>query len=324
MVRYTNWTARLGYSLLLSVLLMFPFNPARSEVRSFYPTRINQSFQNQIVYASNRHGNYEIYSMDPDGKNISRLTNNKDIDFYPSVSSDGKVAFLRIKPDDSRYIIVHDGYGERPPIETSGTSLSAQAWSPDGKTIAFGSDTGVYTINPNGRNQRQLTEGYDVSPAWSPDGTTVAFIRINDGSGNMGTLYVKNLKTGNEIQITSTGRYRTPVWMGNNKVVLTEAQPFTAGCISIIDVETGDKRSITFPDDPYGTPQKPHGCFADWDPVPESKNRILFTGWEAEKTGGTFQLTRVTSVSNNINWDRVLFETLTKEGDNRTPTISSR
>src|SRR5438105_657852 len=42
-----------------------------------------------IVFMSNRDGNYEIYSMTPDGLNLKNLTNNAATDAIPQVSDDG-------------------------------------------------------------------------------------------------------------------------------------------------------------------------------------------------------------------------------------------
>ena len=48
----------------------------------------------KIAFASDRDGNYEIYVMNPDGTNATRLTNNTAIDDFPDISPDGsKITF---------------------------------------------------------------------------------------------------------------------------------------------------------------------------------------------------------------------------------------
>ena len=48
----------------------------------------------QIVFSSHRDGNWEIYVMDTDGKNLRRLTHNPLDEWEPSWSPDGKrIAF---------------------------------------------------------------------------------------------------------------------------------------------------------------------------------------------------------------------------------------
>ena len=59
------------------------------------PSQTNfESNQNKIVFRSNRDGNYEIYIMNSDGSNQTRLTNHIKGDFPHGFSSDGsKIIF---------------------------------------------------------------------------------------------------------------------------------------------------------------------------------------------------------------------------------------
>ena len=48
----------------------------------------------RIVFASNRHGNYDIFVMSAGGGTATRLTENDDDDVYPAWSPDNtKIAF---------------------------------------------------------------------------------------------------------------------------------------------------------------------------------------------------------------------------------------
>ena len=96
--------------------------------------------QAQIAFMSDRAGNWQIYVMDPNGKNLQRLTNNAHNDRSPSWSPDGeRIAFesWRHGPDE---IYVMDADGSNPQrLTNNGHDDRSPSWSPDGKRIAFSS-----------------------------------------------------------------------------------------------------------------------------------------------------------------------------------------
>ena len=53
------------------------------------PTTELKDSVGQIAFASDRDGNGEVYVMDADGSNQTRLTNNPAFDFGPAWSPDG-------------------------------------------------------------------------------------------------------------------------------------------------------------------------------------------------------------------------------------------
>jgi hypothetical protein len=81
----------------------------------------------------------------------------------------------------------------------------APAWSPNGSTIAFGSDrTGnfdIWTVSTTGSDLDQLTSdsGGDFSPSWSPDGTQIVF--TSNRSGNL-DLWIMSSTGDNPTQLT--------------------------------------------------------------------------------------------------------------------------
>ncbi len=65
------------------------------------------------------------------------------------------------------------------------TTYGDPAWSPDGKEIVYGADSGnnysILVMNANGGNQVKLTSGTVPyhTPRWSPDGSKIVFERDN-------------------------------------------------------------------------------------------------------------------------------------------------
>jgi Tol biopolymer transport system component len=86
---------------------------------------------------------------------------------------------------------------------------TAPVWSPDGRRIAFqdyapGGNYHIWTIDPNGRNVRELTTGPndDREPAWLPDGSGLVFSsdRSNDGQYKIWSVAVGG---GTPVQLTT-------------------------------------------------------------------------------------------------------------------------
>lgn len=141
----------------------------------------------KIAFYSERDGNAEIYLMDADGSNQTRLTDHPDDDGYPAFSPDGqRVSFDSDRDGDGFeiYTMNADGSDVRRLTYHSARDVSA-SWSPDGGRIAWMSDRSgrfeVWLMNADGSNQRQFT-GVDAPsagthwfPQWSADGEHLAF-----------------------------------------------------------------------------------------------------------------------------------------------------
>jgi TolB protein len=72
----------------------------------------------KIAFTSNRNGNYEIYTVNPDGTGLARLTRDPNADVEPTWSADGgQIAFRRSWVDGSNrsaiFVMNADGSGLR-------------------------------------------------------------------------------------------------------------------------------------------------------------------------------------------------------------------
>src|SRR4051794_411969 len=100
--------------------------------------------QRQDRFHTNRDsGNFDIYSVNPDGTGATRLTTNAAQDLEPAWSPDGS---------EIGFVSLRDGNYE------------------------------IYTMNADGTSQTRITTNpaADVQPAWSPDGTKIVFSTDRD------------------------------------------------------------------------------------------------------------------------------------------------
>ncbi len=140
----------------------------------------------RIVFSAVRDGHFknnlditsEIYVMDADGGNEQRLTENRNNDWHPSWSPDGKrIAFMADRKGDvvkfDIYVMDADG-GDLQNLTNNRGWDGSPSWSPDGERIAFVSDRAgglnseIYVMDADGGNPQNLTNNphSDTSPAW--------------------------------------------------------------------------------------------------------------------------------------------------------------
>jgi Tol biopolymer transport system component len=130
----------------------------------------------KIAFASDREGDVEIYVMDRDGSNPTRLTDSMGFDGFPEWSPDGtKIAFITFRDENPEiYVMGTDGSNQinltdNPAQDASGGGFS---WSPDGSQILFDTDRDgnfeIYVMNADGTDPTNLTNhpATDLAPAW--------------------------------------------------------------------------------------------------------------------------------------------------------------
>jgi TolB protein len=174
-------------------------------------------FSSKIVFVSDRDGIDELYLMDYDGHNQTRLTFNKIIDYMPSWSPDGKkIAYTSYSGVGVAGLFLLDlEEGKKTPVSTRGTNFSPD-FSPDGKKLAFCStmdgNSEIYVGSAEGKNIKRLTynEAIDTAPSWSPTSRELAFVSDRSGTPQ---VYLMDAEGSNIRRVSFGGTYHdSPAW----------------------------------------------------------------------------------------------------------------
>jgi TolB protein len=160
-------------------------------------------------------GRKELYQVDPDGRNLVRLTHHESLSLSPSVTATGKLAYVTYAAGPPHI------WGQRQPKgpfqclfpldPREATMAFTPAWSPDGKRLALvqpnhRGDSDLVVLTMEGRKVRQLTgnAGINTEPAWSPSGDQLAFTSDRSGTPQ---LYLMEKDGSSVRRLTLEGSY---------------------------------------------------------------------------------------------------------------------
>jgi serine/threonine-protein kinase len=136
---------------------------------------------------------------------FARLTGDAGVEWFPSLSPDGKWLVYAGEAAGNRDIYLQSVGGQNA-INLTADSPDADdqpAFSPDGAQIAFRSERdggGIFVMGRTGEAARRVSR-FGYKPAWSPDGSELAFVTENvefnpQNSSSSGELWTANLQSG--------------------------------------------------------------------------------------------------------------------------------
>lgn len=130
----------------------------------------------KIVFVSNKSGNEDIFSINLDGTELTRLTDYTGKDAYPAVSPDGrKIAYTSDINGYWQTIVMNWDGTDKVQITDDPVRSGYPTWSFDGRYIFYevykDGDWEIYRINSDGSNRKRLTfnaSSYDWHPFAHP------------------------------------------------------------------------------------------------------------------------------------------------------------
>jgi TolB protein len=210
-------------------------------------------FTTKVAFVSNRDGNDEIYMMDYDGANQTRITFNKIKDYMPAWSPDQRtIAFTSYRGGTAGLYLRNIYEGKETVVSTKGTNYSA-AFSPDGKKLAFCStmseegNAEIYVLDLESMKTKRLTfnSATETAPSWSPTGREIAFTTDRLGSGSP-QIYIMDAEGSNVRKASFGGNYHdAPAWAPTGDRIAFVSRVDNTFDIYILNLRTNQISKLT-------------------------------------------------------------------------------
>ncbi|MCS6995259.1 MAG: protein kinase [Anaerolineales bacterium] len=218
----------------------------------------------EIVFASNRGGTFDLYRLVLKTGELTQLTNRIGNVLSPSYSPDGqKIVFVnRVGEGPSTiWIINRDGLNPRQ-IYPAPNNVVAAAWSPDGNTIAYAMSVDqpkefeIFLMNPDGTNHRRISRGLlgiGGSLAWSPD---ARYLLIFAGPPGDKDIYRLEVSNGNFLRLTTGGNNTAASYSPDGtQIVFNSLRNDGQADLYIMKADGSDLRQLTSHPEPDWQPR---------------------------------------------------------------------
>jgi len=215
----------------------------------------------QVVFRSDRNGEYNVFAFDPSSKKVAQLTQHRDFPVLNMGVGGGKVVYeqagylhlLESTKRDGQYqggsrrltIGVAADLTERMPRFVKGSKFVRNASiSPSGARAAFEARGEIVTVPAEKGDPRNLTESpavHDRSPAWSHDGMKIAYLSDEGGEYRLAVRASDGRGNPKYYKVAGNGFYFKPTWAPDGKKL---AYIDNAQAVYWIDLESGKCKKV--------------------------------------------------------------------------------
>lgn len=227
----------------------------------------------RIAFVLDVRGEKELHTMDYDGENIQRLTNDRGLALSPAWSPDAtRIAYTSYR-SGRPFIYERDLRTGRDRVvsDREGSNITP-TYAPDGQTIAFSTvvagNMEIATLSGSRLEQHTRGRQYEsLSPSYSPDGRQFAFVSDRLGQPHIYAMAVG----GGEPRLISEyiyggNRYNTsPDWSPRDQQIAYQSRLNGRHQIVVADLSTGTRRLLTNEgnnEDPSWAPDGRHIVFS--------------------------------------------------------------
>jgi len=158
---------------------------------------------NSIIMSVTNGGGSDIVTVDLSSGARNRFASSGAIDTSPCYSPDGtQICFESDRGGDQQIYVMDSSGNNVKRISFGDGRYGTPVWSPRGDLIAFtkpssnSSPFSIGVMEPDGSNERILSEGFDVEgPSFAPNGRVLTFWRQNPSLNSYGSGYSERLVT---------------------------------------------------------------------------------------------------------------------------------
>ncbi len=224
------------------------------DIRSAAAQPAEDVYDYHLAFTSNRDGTFSVYTVNPDGTDLRRITGGAFDAHELSVSPDGEsIAYSEKRRDGSAttfavVVVAANGGASQTLSAEDGAWCMQPVWSPDGASLAYiRAQSRVASIlvgAPDVGEAASLTEiGWAMQPAWSPDGTRIAFASV---TGMRAEIYVVDAANRTLERITYLDAFsEAPVWSPDGKQIAFVSSRDGSSAIYTMNADGSAVRQLT-------------------------------------------------------------------------------
>lgn len=208
-----------------------------------------------VYFRSDRGGESNVYTYDPDTKEVAAVTDYKDFPVLNLGHGGGRVIFEQagylhlLKPGEStptrlKIGIATDAPDDRPRFAKGAKYVRNAGVSPTGARAVVEFRGEVVTVPADKGDPRNLTVSpgaHDRDPAWSPDGKTIAYFSDAGGEYQLVLAPASGKGETKKVKLGGAGFYSNPVWSRDSKKLTVRDNAQT---LAWVDVATGKVTKI--------------------------------------------------------------------------------